>query len=195
MSNKTSSQQSNNSPQLPPASIMRLLGAWLYDFLLLCAVWLLAGIVYIIPAQMFTHVDSANTQNLSTTQFSGPLFYSYMFIVSWFFFAWFWRHGGQTLGLRSWSLRLQSDLEHGISWTQTLLRFFASGFPWIAALFLYQRLSQGALTGSPWLYSVFLLGFAGLLWKLVDGKKRSIQDIFSDSHIVKESSVRKKRKV
>ncbi len=159
--------------------------------MLLCAVWLLAGIVYIIPAQMFVHVDSSNTRNLSTTHFSGPLFYSYLFIVTWFFFAWFWRHGGQTLGLRSWSLRLQSDLEHGISWTQTLLRFFAAGFPWVVSLFLYARLSHGVLENSPWLYAVFLIGFIGLFWKLADKEKRSIQDIFSDSHIVVVPRVKK----
>lgn len=191
MSHKKTSLKQHQPVQLPPASILRLLGAWIYDFMLLCAVWLLAGIVYIIPAQMFVHVDSSNTQNLSTTHFSGPLFYSYLFIVTWFFFAWFWRHGGQTLGLRSWSLRLQSDLEHGISWTQTLLRFFAAGFPWVVSLFLYARLSHGALENSPWLYAVFLIGFIGLFWKLVDKEKRSIQDIFSDSHIVVVPRVKK----
>ena len=79
-----------NNTTLPAAGFMTLLGCWLYDFMLLCAVWLLAGIAYIIPAQMIAQVDSSATNNLSTTEFTGPLFYSYLFFVSWFFFAWFW---------------------------------------------------------------------------------------------------------
>ena len=184
----------NKTKELPAASFLRLLGVWLYDAMLLCAVWLLAGIVYMIPAQMIVQMDSTQKDNLSTTEFSGPIFYSYLFIVTWFFFAWFWTHGGQTLGLRSWSLRLQTTEGKAINWTQSLLRFLIAGTPWVAALFLYSRLSKAQIIEPPYLYGVFLIGFSGILWILIDKKNRSLQDIFSDTCIVKIEKVKNQKK-
>ena len=174
-----------HSKDLPAASFFTLLGCWLYDFMLLCAVWLLAGIIYIIPAQMFAQVDSSQKDNLSTTEFSGPVFYSYLFIVTWFFFAWFWTHGGQTLGLRTWSLRLQTADGYALNWTQTLLRFLIAGSPWLLSLFVYQQIIAKQLLASPYQYSAFIIGFIGLFWMLIDKENRSLQDILSHTRIVK----------
>ena len=176
--------QSGEAKDLPAASFLRLLGSWLYDFLLLCAVWLLAGIVYIIPAQMLAQVDSSQADNLSTTEFSGPVFYSYLFLVTWFFFAWFWIHGGQTLGLRTWSLRLQTEDGFALNWAQTLLRFLIAGTPWLLSLFVYKQLISSQLVSPPYQYSAFIIGFSGLFWVLIDNKNRSLQDIFSRTRIV-----------
>ena len=176
--------QVTESNDFPPASFFKLLGSWLYDFMSLCAVWVLAVILYLIPAQMFTQIDSAVKENLSTTEFSGPVFLSYLFFVTWFFFAWFWTHGGQTLGLRTWSLRLQTDEGYALNWTQTLLRFLIAGTPWLLALFVYEQVTSNELLPSPYQYSVFIIGFIGLFWMLVDKEKRSIQDIFSHTRIV-----------
>jgi len=186
--NKKKSDTSDNpsiaAKDLPAAPFFKLLGCWLYDFMLLCAVWLLAAIIYIIPAQIFAQVDATQKDNLSTTEFSGPVFYSYLFLVTWFFFAWFWTHGGQTLGLRSWSLRLQTEEGYSLNWTQTLLRFLIAGAPWIFSLFIYEKISSNQLLAPPYQYGVFIIGFIGLLWILIDPKKRSLQDIFSHSRIV-----------
>ncbi len=182
--NTVSGSTGNEPKQLSPASFFKLLGCWLYDFMLLCAVWLVAGIVYIIPAQMLVQLDATKTDNLSTTEFAGPIFYSYLFFITWFFFAWFWTHGGQTLGLRSWSLRLQTEDGYILNWTQTFLRFLVSGTPWLISLFAYEQVISRQLLPSPYQYSVFIIGFIGLLWILVDKDKRSIQDILSRTRIV-----------
>lgn len=180
----TSEPVSITSEDLPAASFLRLLGTWLYDFMLLCAVWLLAGIVYIIPAQMLIQMDSSEKNNLSTTEFSGPIFYTYMFLITWFFFAWFWTHGGQTLGLRTWSLRLQTEEGHTLNWVQTLLRFLIAGTPWLLSLFIYQKIIASELLPTPYQYSAFFIGFTGLLWMFIDKEKRSLQDILSRTRIV-----------
>jgi uncharacterized RDD family membrane protein YckC len=187
---KKKTPTSNN---LLAASFFQLLGVWLYDFMLLCAIWLLAGIVYIIPAQMLTPIDSSKTDNLSTTEFTGPIFYTYLFIISWFFFAWFWTHGGQTLGLRSWSLRLQTKEGFSLNWTQSLVRFLVAGMPWIAALFIYKQTMSQHLIPEPYQYSVFLIGFIGIFWIIIDKEKRSLQDYFSDTCIVKIPKKTKKK--
>ncbi len=178
---------------LPAASIARLIGSWLYDFMLLCAVWLLAGIIYIIPAQLINPVDSSQVSNLSTNEFTGPFFYSYLFIISWFFFAWFWVHGGQTLGLKSWSLQIQTAQGQPLNWTQSLLRFLVAGTPWVLSLFIYKQLLKTELLPSPYEYGAFLLAFCGLLWILVDKQKRSLQDIFSHTRIVRIAKTSRKQ--
>ncbi len=191
----SSTDDKKNIPgDLPPAGFLSLLGCWLYDFMLLCAVWLLAGIVYIIPAQMLINVDSSQKNNLSTTEFSGPVFYVYLFLVSWFFFAWFWKHGGQTLGLKSWSLRLQTENGHTLNWLQTLLRFLIAGTPWLISLFVYEQITTRQLLQPPYEYSAFILGFGGLFWILIDKKNRSLQDIFSHTRIVKIPKRNRKNK-
>jgi len=197
MSNKNSTSSdkpSNPVVNLPAASLLRILGAWVYDFMLLCAVWLLAGVVYLIPAQIFSNIDSSQTESLSTTEFTGPLFYSYLFIVTWFFFAWFWTHGGQTLGLRTWSLRLQTVEGHALNWTLTLLRFMVAGAPWLLALFLYAQISDSQLIEPPYQYIIFLVGFTGVFWIVLDRQNRSLQDIFSHTRIVKLPKKPKKAK-
>ncbi|MCU7939073.1 MAG: RDD family protein [gamma proteobacterium symbiont of Bathyaustriella thionipta] len=178
---------------LPPAGFFTLLGCWLYDFMLLCAVWLLAGMVYMIPAQMFTQVDSSLKDNLSTTEFTGPVFYSYLFFVSWFFFACFWTHGGQTLGLRTWSLRLQTEDGYALNWLQTFLRFLIAGTPWLISLFVFEQVITNELLQPPYQYGVFIIGFIGLFWMLFDKENRSLQDIFSHTRIVKLPKKSKKR--
>jgi uncharacterized RDD family membrane protein YckC len=188
------SNNENYPTDLPAASLLRLLGSWLYDFLLLFAVLLLAVIIYTIPAQMFAHVDSTQTSNLSTTEFTGPVFYVYMFLVSWFFFAWFWTHGGQTLGLRTWSLRLQTTDGYALNWMQTLLRFLIAGSPWLASLFVYEQLDSKQLLNSPYQYSPFIIGFIGLFWTFIDKKNRSLQDILSHTQIVRIPKKAKQKK-
>jgi len=185
-------QPQHDDTTLPGAGFMLLLGCWLYDFMLLCAIWLLAGIIYIIPAQMIAQIDSSASNNLSTTEFTGPVFYSYLFFVSWFFFAWFWTHGGQTLGLRTWSLRLQTQDGYILTWLQTLLRFLIAGTPWLLALFLYKQVTINHLLPSPYQYSVFIIGFSGLFWVLFDQQKRSLSDILSRTRIVKLPKKQKK---
>jgi len=182
MSSKSPPSSEKNN--FPPATFFKLLGSSLYDFMLLCAVWLVAGFVYIIPAQMLTDIDATEKNNLTTTEFTGPVFYVYLFLVTWFFFAWFWTRGGQTLGLSSWSLKLQTNEGNNLRWAQTFLRFLIAGSPWILALFAYDQVSTHQLLPSPYHYSVFIIGFISLLWTLVDKQKRSIQDIVTKSQIV-----------
>jgi len=42
------------------------------------------------------------------------------------FFLWFWRRGGQTLGMRAWRLRIYSTVEEPMTWPRLLIRLVAS---------------------------------------------------------------------
>ncbi len=64
----------------------------------------------------------------------------YLVSISFLFYGWFWTHGGQTLGLRAWKIKVLTLNQKPISWKQALLRFstaiisfsfFGLGFVWV----------------------------------------------------------------
>ncbi|MFZ2727623.1 MAG: RDD family protein [Methylococcaceae bacterium] len=134
----------------------RRLAAMLYDFLLLIAVLFLATAL-LLPfnaGQAFTHQQ---------------VFYPvYLLIVSFIFYGWFWTHGGQTLGLRAWKLKVLTINQQPISWRLALLRFCTALISW----------------------SFFGLGF---LWMLIDKDKRAWHDRLSKTAVFFDSSVQIKR--
>ncbi len=79
--------------------------------------------------------------------------------VTFGFFAWFWMHGGQTLGMRAWRLRLEGEDKGTIDLAQATKRCLAA------------------------VISFALLGL-GYLWMLVDREKRTWHDRFSGTHLV-----------
>jgi uncharacterized RDD family membrane protein YckC len=48
-----------------------------------------------------------------------------------FFYAWFWTHGGQTLGMRAWRIRVVRDDGVPLRWRDALLRL---GAAWLGML-------------------------------------------------------------
>ena len=76
------------------------------------------------------------------------------------FFIWFWTHGGQTLGMRSWRLKLVTDQGGVISRSMAVKRL------------LYALLS---------LLAVGL----GYLWVLFDPQKRAWHDILSNTQLIR----------
>ena len=132
---------------LPHCSLPRRLGAIFYDSLLLGAVLLLASL-FALPL-----LGDAPSRPAIL------LFRIYLVLSAFGFFAWFWTHGGQTLGMRVWRIRLQ-NLDGGpITLWQALLRYLAAIASWL----------------------FFGLGF---FWSLVDKEKLTWHDRFSMSELV-----------
>jgi len=82
----------------------------------------------------------------------------YLLTVSFLFYGWFWTHGGQTLGLKAWKIRLLSDNLKPVTWYQALIRFMVS------------ILSSG----------LFGIGF---FWVFVDKNHRCWHDIASKTRL------------
>jgi uncharacterized RDD family membrane protein YckC len=102
----------------PRAGLPRRLLAGLYDWLLVIAL-MMAVSVPVVALR-----DDAVTPG-------NPLYRVGLAWVAWVFFAGFWSRGGQTLGMRSWRLRLVSDGEGRVSFGRATLRF---AYAWISAL-------------------------------------------------------------
>jgi len=82
--------------------------------------------------------------------------------ATWFFYlAWCWRHGGLTLGMRAWRVRLGFDGGDTPGWGRCLLRFAVS------------------------LLSAAALGL-GFMWALFDREHRTWHDIASRSILVRQ---------
>ncbi|MCP4697371.1 MAG: RDD family protein [Gammaproteobacteria bacterium] len=138
----------NPSPHVSePSGIMRCLAAIFYDSLLLFSVLFLAGLV----ALPFSGGEAAS-----------PLYSLYLLGVSYFYFAWQWTHGGQTLGMRTWQIRLQHKDGGRVTWPQTLRRFSAAMLSWLAC-------------------------GGGFFWILANKENRSWHDILSNTRLVKKS--------
>lgn len=133
---------------LPTAGLLRRIGAMCYDSLLLAAILLVAGFIPL----LFLGSESL-------TGLTRSFFQTYLFIIIFMFYAWFWTHGGQTLGMRAWRLRIQNDDGTAINWSQAVLRFMCAMVSW----------------------GLFALGF---LWIIVDPKKLAWHDRFSNSKVV-----------
>lgn len=125
----------------------RRLAAMLYDFLLLVAL-LFAATALLLP---FNSGTAATGSQL--------WFYRiYLLSISFLFYGWFWTHGGQTLGLRAWKIKVLTLDKQVISWPQAGLRFVFAVLSWMA------------------------LG-CGFLWILIDKNKRSWHDHLSKTAI------------
>ncbi len=107
-------KQTTESPGL-----LRRLAAVAYDTVLLLAV-LFVATALILPFNS----GEAFTQD----QIYYPV---YLLLVSFVFFGWFWTHGGQTLGMRSWKLVVLSQEGQALSWRQALLRYSVALISWL----------------------------------------------------------------
>ena len=109
-----------NKDNLIRPALFRHLVIIIYDLLLLFSILLLATFI-IVALNNGTAIGPGN-----------PFFIAYLFIVSFIFYGWFWTHGGQTLGMRSWKVTLYSQTGRVISWQQAMLRFAISIIAWLA---------------------------------------------------------------
>ena len=88
-----------------------------------------------------------------------PILSTLLLFTLFAFFAKFWTHNGQTLGMQVWGVRIQNADGSAIDLWQALLRFLIAIMSWLA------------------------LGL-GYWWMLVDKKRRTWHDIYSESQVV-----------
>ena len=87
-----------------------------------------------------------------------PLFMTIVLSIIYLYFCWFWVNGGQTLGMKTWKIRLIDSQGMPFSWRSATIRFVTAIASW---------LSCG-------------LGFA---WSLFDSKRRGWHDLASNSEL------------
>jgi len=89
--------------------LLRRLAAFLYDCMLLLAVFFVITAVAI-PVNSGDAIES-------------PIYKIALIPVAAFFYSWFWKRGGQTLGMRAWRIKVVNTDASVLSWKVCLLRF------------------------------------------------------------------------
>lgn len=139
----------NPDTDAPPAGLARRLGAVLYDGLLLTALLMLVSFVFL-PL----------TEHWLAPPLRRALQQLLLLAVSLAYFAGFWVRGGQTLGLKTWKLRLVSRDGGPVTGVQALMRFLGAIVSWLC------------------------LGL-GFWWVLVDRDRLAWHDRFSGTRLVR----------
>ena len=109
------------NPATLNAGLPRRCAAMLYDSLLLAAVLFLVTLL-LLPVVPGAVIEPGNIPYML-----------YLVAVAWLYFAWQWTHGGQTLGMRAWRLRLRRMDGRDASLTDASLRFTCAFLSWLPA--------------------------------------------------------------
>ena len=113
-----------------PVSLMKRLMVIMYDLLLLCAVLFAAGVVIAGVTTFVLNDGNAITEDHPYFQLYQVYLLISLLIVSFIFYGWFWTNGGQTLGMKTWKLRLTRLDGNAISWKQAGIRFLTAILSW-----------------------------------------------------------------
>jgi len=123
-----------------------------YDALLLLAILFLATAI-VLPFN--------NGEAFTSSQYFFPI---YILLISFLYYGWFWTHGGQTLGMKTWKIKILTLNHKPMTWPLAFKRFLLSFFSW---------------------------GFAGLgfLWKFIDKKQYTWHDKLSKTTLFFEDNI------
>ncbi len=113
------------------AGLLPRIGAAVYDSLLLLALFFPATAL-VDPFLPQDHVPAGTIW-----------FQIYLLLISFLFNGWFWTHGGQTLGMRAWRLRVTDESGNPVSWGRAALRFLCAIPVWFTVISLFVCIGGG----------------------------------------------------
>ncbi|MGH8378583.1 MAG: RDD family protein, partial [Gammaproteobacteria bacterium] len=105
------------------------------------------------------------------------------------FFGGFWTHGGQTIGMRTWYLRVVRLDGAPLNWYCALIRYLTMLIPWMLLLLgselllnAHSQSNPGLLRGSATV--IFLLALAAFLWSAFNPRRLAWHDHLSGTRLV-----------
>ena len=108
------------SPATP--SLRRLLAAFVYEGVLLFGVLMIAALAYgLLTQQRHALVGMHGLQ-------------IFLFVVLGLYFSWFWSHGGQTVAMKTWHIRVLTKDGQPVSAARAALRYLWSWLWFLPAL-------------------------------------------------------------
>jgi uncharacterized RDD family membrane protein YckC len=145
--------------EFPAAGLGRRLAAIFYDALLCVALLMVTTFIYKLVWMGVVGEVKLRQLSESGALDGDPLLSTLLLFALFAFFAKFWTHSGQTLGMQVWGIRVQNADGSGISLWQALLRFVVAIASWLC------------------------MGL-GFFWSLFDKHKRSWHDMYSETRLV-----------
>jgi len=97
--------------EYPSAGLLRRSAAMVYDLMILIAIWM-----------------AITAAHLAIVGPEAPSLFPLLLSGTFMFYYWFWTHGGQTLGMRAWRLKVvDSNLDgRPLSFSSCVVRFTAA---------------------------------------------------------------------
>lgn len=145
----TDSNEEKKQLNYEQAGLLHRLAAMFYDAFLVLALWfLIAGILVLL--------NSGEAPPVWMSQF---LLFPLLIVATIGFNVWFWTHGGQTLGMRAWRIKVSDNNGQALDIKKSIKRcFFAV---------------------------ISLLAFGiGYLWLLIDKEKKTWHDRWSETQVI-----------
>ena len=96
----------------PAPSIRRRISVIMYEMLILVGVWALG---YLVPSLILGVAFK--------TQVPNWLAFAHVYILFGVYFTWYWTHGGQTLPMKTWNIRLVDRHDLPVTWKRALARY------------------------------------------------------------------------
>lgn len=149
-SNSDKNMAENTGTNVKYTGLIRRLLAIIYDLFLLIALLFIATAIIMV-------FNDGNA--IESGQPLYPFYILFLLTVCFVFYGWFWTHGGQTLGMKTWKMRLQQIDGKAITWPLALVRFIIAIISWSTA-------------------------GAGYVWSLFSAQKRTWHDIASRTVLV-----------
>jgi uncharacterized RDD family membrane protein YckC len=125
--------------------LARRLAAFVYEGVLLFGVLMIAGYLY-----------SSLTQQRHALQGQSGL-QAFLFVVLAIYFVWFWSHGGQTVAMRAWHVRMVTVSGGAVTPLRALARYLLSWL-WFAPALLAAH-TAGLQSAA----QIFILVFVGVI--------------------------------
>jgi len=135
---------------LPTPGIARRMAAFVYEGVLLFGVLMISAYLY-----------SSLTQQRHALQGLSGL-QAYLFVVLAIYFVWFWSHGGQTVAMRAWHVRLVTHDGQPVGQSRALARYVASWLWFLPALATAWWSGLGSAAQILGLVAVGVLAYAAL---------------------------------
>ncbi len=152
---------SDQTVNIRDAALWRRLAAIVYDSIVIIAIWIIVGFI-VLSAFGIDQAQIVENDRVVMDPYYRLTLFSSMLLSAYLFFAWFWTHSGQTLGMQAWKIRVQNPDGSAISYKQSLIRCVIAPF------------------------SFLLLGM-GYFYMFFNPEKLTLHDRLSNSIVVFES--------
>lgn len=151
----------------PTPKFRRRLLSLIYEFFLLLAVLMIAGVVF--------HLIIRDTE----AAYFMPLFQCYLLIVMGTYFVWFWTHGGQTLAMQTWKMRVVAVDGNKLEMRQAIVRYLL-----VVSIVLLPTVAGVLLLD----VAGVLFFFVGFMWALFDRDRQFLHDRLARTRVVNVDS-------
>jgi uncharacterized RDD family membrane protein YckC len=155
---------------LTAPGLRRRLACLVYEGVLLFGILMVAGLVYGMLTQ----------QRHALVGMHGLQFF--LFLVLGSYFTWFWSHGGQTVAMKTWHIRLLTKQGHDVPPPRAALRYLLSWL-WFMPALVYAYLA-GLKTGASIAAALAVGAFVYAAVGRVNAQRQCLHDLLSGTRLV-----------